>query len=98
MRKNNEWKMGKIRRQEEQIAALEDEIEILKSHISKNGTTDPNEVIDFKHKMELWRKLMKETNDLSKDYRALIDEMKEMTIKATYGGNLRYKIARSLMR
>ena len=54
MRKNDEWKMRKIQNQEKQIATLEEEIKILKSHISKDGATDPDEVIDFKQKMKLW--------------------------------------------
>ena len=96
MRKNDEWKMRKIQNQEKQIATLEEEIKI-----SKDGTTDPDEVIDFKQKMKLWNELMEETNKLSDDYHALIDEMKEMrkiSIKAIYGGGLRYKIVRLLMK
>ena len=54
MRKNDEWKMRKIQNQEKQIATLEEEIKILKSHISKYGTTDTDEVIDFKQKMNMW--------------------------------------------
>lgn len=101
MRKNDEWKMRKIQNQEKQIATLEEEIKILKSHISKDGATDSDEVIDFKQKMKLWNELMEETNKLSDDYHALIDEMKEMrkiSIKAIYGGGLRYKIVRLLMK
>lgn len=101
MRKNDEWKMRKIQNQENQIATLEEEIKILKSHISKDGTTDSDKVIDFKQKMKLWNELMEETNKLSDDYHALIDEMKEMrkiSIKAIYGGGLRYKIVRLLMK
>ena len=67
----------------------------------QDGTTDPDEVIDFKQKMKLWNELMEETNKLSDDYHALIDEMKEMrkiSIKAIYGGGLRYKIVRLLMK
>lgn len=101
MRKNDEWKMQKIQKQEKQIADLEEEIKILKSHISKDGTTNPDEVVDFKQKMKIWKKLMEETEQLSKDYHALINEMREIrdvSIKAAFGGGLRYRIVRFLMR
>lgn len=100
MLKNNEWKMEKIKKQQNQINMLEEEIEVLKSHISKNNS-NPDNVVDFKQKMKEWNKLMAETRNLSRDYHTLIQEMKEMremSIKAVYGGGLRYKIVRLLMK
>ena len=101
MNSKKDWKLEKIKKQEDRISALEEELSIIKESAKSTSGSNFDDRVELQQKITEWRKLIKETEELEREYRVLVSEVKDMKVKAIrsiYGGNIRYKIASWLMK